>query len=115
MFVNKIVTNRALTVNQKCELLTLLCDKLQGETTSSFYNMIFEKIIEYSYKLLEGVVPSPLLLQKYDTFKRELVQSNVRDFGEIFSASGLLGSPNGKFNLDYSIFDKYNFPKYKEE
>lgn len=118
LFANQIVTNGVLSVNQKCELLTLLNEKLQQDATSGFSNMVFVKIIEYSYKVIEGVVPSPLLLQKYDTFKQELAQNNVRNFttyfGEIFSASGLLGSPNGKFNMDYSIFDNYNVPKYRE-
>ena len=116
-FVNKIATNGVLTVNKKCEILALLSEKLQ-ETTPGYYNMVFTLIIEFSYKSLEEVVSSPLYLQDYEMFNRELAQNNVRDFtkyfADIFLASGMLGSPNGKFKLDYSIFDKYNFPKYRE-
>jgi hypothetical protein len=116
LFATNIITNTVLSVNKKCELLSMLNNKLQK---ADYYNAVFVTIIEFSYKILEGVVPSPLLLQNYNTFKQELAQNRVRDFttyfGEIFSASGLLGSPNGKFSVDYNVFDKYDFPKYKVE
>ena len=119
LFAYKIVTNGVLSVNQKCELLTLLHEKLEQDATPGFYNMVFNYIIEYSYKVLQEVVPSPMLLEKYSSFKQELQQNNVKDFvkyfGDLFSVSGMLGSPNGKFTLEYSVFDKYNFPRYKEE
>jgi hypothetical protein len=116
-FATKIITNTVLSVNNKCELLSMLNDKLQ-EADPSYYNMVFCLIIEYAYKIIEGIVPSSLLLQKYGTFKQEMLQNNVKDFaayfGELFSASGLLGSPNGKFSLDYSLFNNYNFPQYRK-
>jgi hypothetical protein len=118
LLCDKIVTNGYLSVERKCELLTLFSEKLlQQGVKTKYYNMTFVKIIDRSYKILEGIVPSPLLLQEHDTFKRELAQNNVRAFttyfGEIFGISGLLGSPNGKFNMNHSIFAKYNFPEYR--
>lgn len=119
LFANEIMTNGILTVKQKCELLTHLNHKLQQGSMPKFYNLIFCNIIEFSYKLLESVVPSPILLQGYDKFKQELSQNSVIDFttyfAEIFCASGLLGSPNGQFNMKHSIFEQYELPKYLED
>jgi hypothetical protein len=118
LFSDKIVTNGVLSVDRKCELLTLFSERLlQQGTSPTLYNMIFVNIIDRSYKILGEVLPSPLLLQAYDTFKQELAQNNVAEFatyfGELFGISGLLGSPNRKFDMDQGIFDKYNFPEYR--
>jgi hypothetical protein len=115
-YATSVVTNTAFSADRKCELLVILNDKLQNH---HFYNVIFCTIIDLSYNTLEGVIPSPILSQNHAAYRQEREQQKAIDFvehfGTLFSVAGMIGSPNGKFSLNYKIFDKYNFPRYREE
>ena len=122
-FSKEIVSNPFLSVDQKCELLSMLSNKytdpvFYNKPGYRFYNRVFTNIIGASYNLLNKIAPSDLLNDDdgYDEYTKEILEIEtkgidfVKYFGKLFTISGIMGSENWQFSIDYKVFTNVDFP-----
>lgn len=119
LFVNLLV-NQNMTVDQKCQLLV----KTDEKTRSLFSNNPLEigtfyiTYIEAAFKIVDQMYGSQSMIvtDEINKFDNDVKTGNLKPMtqyiGSIMSYVGMLGSSNGKFSLDYRIFDKYQMPKW---
>jgi hypothetical protein len=119
LFVNTAL-NGVMSVDEKCRALELLNKKLKvffdGNVLS--YGRFNISAIEVSLKMLEQMYgeQSMIVSDSVSDFISDVNNANLKDskiyLADIFTFSGLLYSPNGKFSSDSQILQKYDLPTF---
>lgn len=120
LFINFLV-NSNMSVDEKCKLI-----ELNEQKVNDFYENPFDKAVFYvqtiegSFTMLEHMLGEQSALVTH--YKKEFLtdvesgaymqKSMTVYLGNIFSIVGVLASSNGEFTMDYSVFDKYDIPKF---
>lgn len=120
LFINFLV-NFNMSVDEKCKLI-----ELNEQKVNEFYEnpldktVFYVQTIEESFTILEHMLGEQSALVTH--YKREFLndvesgeymhKSMTVYLGNIFSIVGALASSNGEFSMDYSVFNKYDIPKF---